>query len=504
MAANSDSDLRDRRDHKLGMSRIEAVLVGTGGVVALFGVYWDDAWHTDIGRDSALAPPHLALYGGVALAGVVIAVWGLRALARTRSLGAVLRYRPLLFAGLGAVVVLLAAPLDAFWHSAYGRDAVLWSPPHIVTVFGATVMVKGLLSGIDDRRWPLLDEVLAGLLLGNLAVAVMEYETDVPQFSEAYYLPVAVAAALLAAWFARCITGNRYAITIMVAGYVVVRLAITGVLLLLGHSAPDLPIAYLGLLVMDLLIWRTAVERYAAGAAGFCVLALSAATVDLASQSPAALIAPTVVAVAVLAATTVVGRRRLGAPGWQGAASAVVVTTAVVLAAPLWAARPASAHDPGQGENLTRTEFAATFDGDGRANIAVTVKECSTLEPVRLVAKRDGTRRTAPLRRVDGCRFESSVRLPDEGRWFVYAEFLASGEQVETWLPVEGDRRRSVVENRWLYRPTGSAGLTLGEAVTGAAVYLVGLALLGAAVWQARCRHDERDLRNPGPRLTKT
>ena len=43
--------------------------------MSLFGTYWDDAWHTDRGRDSFFAAPHLALYAGVfvALVGVSLA-----------------------------------------------------------------------------------------------------------------------------------------------------------------------------------------------------------------------------------------------------------------------------------------------------------------------------------------------------------------------------------------------------------------------------------------------
>ena len=481
MAVNADLE-RQRR--QLGMSRLTAVVVGVGGVLALFGVYWDDSWHTDIGRDSALAPPHQVLYGGVALVGLATAVWALRVLIRTRSLKAMIRYRPLVFAGLGAVAVLGAAPLDAFWHSAYGRDAVLWSPPHIATVFAATVMVQGLLGGIHDQRWPLLDEILSGLLLANLAVAVMEYETDVPQFSDAFYLPVAVLAGLLAAWFARCITGHRYAVTIMVVGYVVLRLAITGILMLLGRSAPDLPIAYLGLLAMDLPIWRNAVQRYAAAAAGMSALALAAAAVGLASESPAALLTPTLLAMVVLAAATIAGRRRT-------AAAAALLAVAATTAATLWQARPAAAHDPGQGTKVAEAELSARSDGTGNITLTLRAAEaCTALEPVQLVARRDGMTRTAALVRVDACRFTSSIHVPNIGRWFIYAQVRAAGVDVEGWLPVLADQRQTLVERRWLYRPSGAPGVSAPEAVTGVAVYVVGLALLGSAVWLARCRHE--------------
>jgi hypothetical protein len=42
------------------------------GAAALFATYWDDAWHTDLGRDSPTIPPHLLLYASVAVIGAVV------------------------------------------------------------------------------------------------------------------------------------------------------------------------------------------------------------------------------------------------------------------------------------------------------------------------------------------------------------------------------------------------------------------------------------------------
>jgi hypothetical protein len=67
------------------------LLVVVAGAAALFATYWDDAWHTDLGRDDATIPPHPPLCGSVAVIGGVVVAWGLAALQRGRSLLAVLR-----------------------------------------------------------------------------------------------------------------------------------------------------------------------------------------------------------------------------------------------------------------------------------------------------------------------------------------------------------------------------------------------------------------------------
>jgi hypothetical protein len=64
-----------------------AVVVAAGSA-GLFATYWDDAWHTDLGRDQAFIPPYLLLYGSMAVIGAVVAAWGLVALRRGRSLAA--------------------------------------------------------------------------------------------------------------------------------------------------------------------------------------------------------------------------------------------------------------------------------------------------------------------------------------------------------------------------------------------------------------------------------
>src|SRR4051794_17469462 len=262
--------------------RLASFAVALAGMASLFAAYWDDAWHTDTGRDSALIPPHLLLYGSVTVVGLVVAGWGLAVLAGTRSLVATLRRRPLVLAATGAVATLVAAPVDAFWHAAYGRDAVLWSPPHMLAIFASAALVTGVLAGLatGPARY-----ALAAVLLGTLVLPVMEYDTDVPQFAGRWYLPVLLAGCLLAAYLADRLVPGRFAIAGMVAGYLLARIGITAGLAWAGRSTPDLPIAVAGLAVMDLPRLRAATwpARYLAGAVGVSALAFLAAATGLSS-----------------------------------------------------------------------------------------------------------------------------------------------------------------------------------------------------------------------------
>lgn len=452
------------------------VVVAFAGFVSLVATYWDDAWHTDLGRDSAMIPPHLLLYGSVAVAGVVVLFWAARVLAFTRSIGSALRCAPLVVAAVGGAATLAAAPLDAMWHSAFGRDAVLWSAPHMLVVFASAAMVLGILAGVQPSRRGVVETTLTALLLGGLMTAVLEYETDVPQFSEVYYLPVLLAAALIAGAIARSAVPSRVAMTMTVGIYFMVRLAILVALLLLGRSTPEIPVAVLGLSVLD-LPWRNTALRYSAAAAAISALAWISAAVGLADR-PASAVAP--VAVVTLVAFGVV----LAASMRRGK---LVVATAIALCASGFAvsgAPVASAHDPGQGPATGAANVVGTSDGHGLLTLRVTPDgSCEGVSAVGIVARRAGEVVRAPLQTSASCSYSGSVRVDGIGRWFVYAELRRGTEDIEIWLPLAADRRAAISERRDLYRPAGSTASTrTAELVSGAAIYAFAVALMTAGV----------------------
>ncbi len=418
----------------------------------MFGAYWDDSWHTDRGRDGALIPPHVLLYGAVAIAALVVVGWGVTAWLRGGSLSAVLRQPPLVSAGLGGVTTLAAAPIDAAWHSAFGRDGVLWSPPHMLAVAGSAMLVVGVVSGAARTRAGVLEAAAVALLLGSLLVPGLEYETDVPQFPEVWYPPVLLAGSLVAAAVARTVLPGRRVVAPAVAVYAVFRLVVIGVLALLGFSVPELPVAVLGLAVVD-LPWRGPALRYSAAGAAICGLALLAAGTGLAGRQPSQI---AVAAVPVMIAFTVgalltARRRRL-----LGGGAAVLPAGCLILVSPT---PPASAHDPGQGEVVAGVRLAASSDGKGRLAMTGELDGSCTAQAVMLVAS------------TRACRFAGSVQVPDPGRWFVYVELRDQGHPVEAWLPVNAGRRETVTAARPLYLPSGDSGLTGGQLVAAIGLY---------------------------------
>ncbi|MFL5699270.1 MAG: hypothetical protein ACJ797_19480 [Ktedonobacteraceae bacterium] len=132
-----------------------------GGLVALFGAIisfvgtsWDIQWHTLIGRDRTLIPPHEMMLAGITLGGIAAltviiteTIWA----RRYRSMAQEFTPFAGLFSGpLGAYIVGYAAlnaavafPLDTYWHTLYGIDVTLWAPFHIMIITGMALMAFG-------------------------------------------------------------------------------------------------------------------------------------------------------------------------------------------------------------------------------------------------------------------------------------------------------------------------------------------------------------------------
>src|SRR6266540_866671 len=125
----------------------------------------------------------------------------------------------------------------------------------MLTVFGTLALIAGILAGARPGVRPWIPAAAGALLLGVTVTPVLEFETDVPQFNEALYLPVLLAGALLAAVVLRLAVPGPLPVVRAVGIYALLRLVITVGLAALGRSTPDLPLAILGLAAID-LPWR--------------------------------------------------------------------------------------------------------------------------------------------------------------------------------------------------------------------------------------------------------
>ena len=125
---------------------------------AELGLAWDRNWHDTIGRDSFWIPPHIMMYTGIGAAGLialtVVLVDTLRYYSKAFRVDDDSTVRILwifhapfgfIVLGFGALIDLVAAPFDNWWHSLYGIDVTLWSPFHLMGTLGGLIEGLGII-----------------------------------------------------------------------------------------------------------------------------------------------------------------------------------------------------------------------------------------------------------------------------------------------------------------------------------------------------------------------
>lgn len=144
--------------------RVDPALAGliavlSGPLLSLIGASWDIQWHHEVGPDTFFTLPHLFIYAGTAIAGLTSLVMVLRATALQRAghpADPAVGGRPIrvfggtftaplgyLVAGTSAAAFLLYGLMDLQWHSVYGFDAVLDSPPHVALFLTISLTMSG-------------------------------------------------------------------------------------------------------------------------------------------------------------------------------------------------------------------------------------------------------------------------------------------------------------------------------------------------------------------------
>jgi hypothetical protein len=133
--------------------RIGAWVVLIGVFTTLFGLSWDVQWHSDVGPDTFWTVPHLFVYSGAALTGfaaltvVLLCTMLARNTSRPSGWMSVFGYfyAPVGFvvAGFGAFGFLSFGVFDQWWHTIFGFDVTISSPPHLGLIFSDILSMVG-------------------------------------------------------------------------------------------------------------------------------------------------------------------------------------------------------------------------------------------------------------------------------------------------------------------------------------------------------------------------
>jgi hypothetical protein len=224
------------------------------------GIIWDISWHKSIGRDSFLTPPHVLVYLSGIVAGLAcgyviltttfgrnpdlraaaVKMWGFRA-----PLGAFL-------CAWGGIAMIASAPFDNWWHSAYGLDVKVLSPPHMVLMlglvgvrFGTLLFILSQLNRATGRSKAILNGLLLYTFMSLLGISLGTFQelTVRPYMHSAqFYLLVSATVPL---WLATigAVSRSRWACTIVAVLYTGYFLSYIWILPLF-HAEPKLGPVY--------------------------------------------------------------------------------------------------------------------------------------------------------------------------------------------------------------------------------------------------------------------
>ncbi len=194
------------------------------------GSVWDISWHSRIGRDTFWTAPHILIYLSGVIAGlscgyvILSGTFGRDRSARA-SAATLWGFRGPLGAFLcawGSFAMIASAPFDNWWHSAYGLDVKVLSPPHVVLMlgmiairFGTMILIMSCLNRAQGRSKTILDWLLFYLFMSLMSIslgAFQEHTVRTNMHSAAFYLLVSIVVPLWLGAVSHA-SGSRWACT---------------------------------------------------------------------------------------------------------------------------------------------------------------------------------------------------------------------------------------------------------------------------------------------------
>ena len=199
---------------------------------ASIGGAWDVSWHRSIGRDTFWTPAHLAIQACGVMAAIIcgylmlVNTFGRSGKLKAASVN-VLGFRAPLgafIAAWGGIAMITSAPFDNWWHSAYGLDVKIVSPPHTLLILGMRAVSVGILflilaamnrAAVEETQsgqqtFKTLQRLflyVGGLIVSGQMFFLMEYTWDVKLHSAIAYIAMAIALPLV---FAMLWQASRY------------------------------------------------------------------------------------------------------------------------------------------------------------------------------------------------------------------------------------------------------------------------------------------------------
>jgi hypothetical protein len=174
--------------HKQLINRflVGCILVSAGILLAESGGSWDITNHLLNKPETFFSPPHVILYSGIALglvgASIMFLYWRsysiyISTIKEEKNLKLDLSIKLVIS---GVSMLILAGPLDFFWHSAFGLDGLL-SPPHLTLTIGMLAGSIGALIGITSY-----------IVMNNSIIQEKEQNKNIGTFKKNEKIPISI------------------------------------------------------------------------------------------------------------------------------------------------------------------------------------------------------------------------------------------------------------------------------------------------------------------------
>jgi hypothetical protein len=116
-------------------------------IVARFGLAVDLQWHTDIGRDELFTPPHVMILAGIVPTSIMLVsyiLWNSFVAKNPAQsgfyIGPFVAPTSLWMMVCGLITLVLGGLYDDYWHTSYGVDTTIITPPHVWTFAGGMLV----------------------------------------------------------------------------------------------------------------------------------------------------------------------------------------------------------------------------------------------------------------------------------------------------------------------------------------------------------------------------
>jgi len=157
------------------------------------GLIWDVSWHRTVGRDTFWTLAHVLEQVAAVIAGLSCGYLVLRTTfaGTPEEKGRSVRFWRFFYGPLGAwvciwgtLMMITSAPLDNWWHNAYGLDVKIISPPHMVLAWGMigiqigamlmTLSAQNRATPDDQKLYSMMHAYAAGILITMIATVIQE------------------------------------------------------------------------------------------------------------------------------------------------------------------------------------------------------------------------------------------------------------------------------------------------------------------------------------------